>query len=120
MMDSPLNAAAEISVSRTSGTWVVRTSDAVIAESSNVVALSDGTGEPVIFFPQEDIAMAFLDKSDHTVDQDALGTASFYSIVLPAGTLANAAWAYETPNEAGALLKGCLAFQNDDIAIELL
>lgn len=120
MMDSPLKTAADISLNRPNGTWVVRTSDAVIAESSNVVALSDGTTDPVIFFPQEDVAMAFLDKSGHAVEQDVFGTASYFSIVLSGGTLTNAAWTYEAPNEAGAALKGCLAFKSDDLAIELL
>lgn len=120
MMESPLNATADITLSHPNGTWVVRTSDAVIAESTKVVALSDGTSQPVIFFPQEDVAMAFLDKTDTTVEPDALGTASYFSIVLPAGPLANAAWTYDDTTKVGAQLKGCIAFKNAGIAIELL
>ena len=40
------------------GTWVVRAAGAVLGETQRAVELSEGSYEPVIYFPREDLAMA--------------------------------------------------------------
>ena len=102
--------ASDITITKADGTWVVRAGGAVLGESSNALELSEGEMPPVIYFPREDIAMAFLDRTDHSTHCPKKGDASYYSIVTKSTTLENAAWSYEDPNEAVAAIKGYLAF----------
>jgi len=50
----------EISVHKATGTWVVRTDNSVLGETRNALELTEGNLPPVIYFPREDIGMAFL------------------------------------------------------------
>lgn len=58
--------ADHINITKAAGTWTVRAGGAVLGESSNALELVEGSYTPVIYFPREDIAMAFLDDSDST------------------------------------------------------
>ena len=73
--------ASHITISKAEGTWVVRAGGAVLAESQNALALNEGAYGPVIYFPREDIAMAFLDVSDRTSYCPHKGDASYFNIV---------------------------------------
>ncbi|WP_101067934.1 DUF427 domain-containing protein [Roseovarius salinarum] len=110
---------ADMKIRRAEGTWVVRAGGAVLAETGNALELAE-TGYPdVIYFPREDIAMAFLDETDHSTHCPHKGDATYFSIVTKSQTLENAAWSYETPLEAAAPIKGHIAFRaGDDIAVE--
>ena len=92
------------------GTWTVRAAGAVIAETTNALELHEGDYAPVVYFPREDIAMAFLDASDHTSVCPHKGTASYYSIETKNGPIPNAAWSYEAPIESMSKITGHLAF----------
>ncbi len=112
---------AHIRLRKAEGTWTVRAGGAVLAESSNVLELSEGAHPAVIYFPKDDVAMAFLDHSDHTSHCPHKGDASYYSIVTKSRTLENAAWTYDTPNEGIERIKGHLAFyQGDNVTVEQL
>lgn len=109
----------KITIRKAEGTWVVRAGGAVLGETQNAMELSEGDLEPVIYFPREDIAMAFLDASDKRTSCPHKGEASYYSIVTKSTTLKNAAWSYETPIEAADRIKGHLAFAcTDRLAVE--
>ena len=54
---------AHITIRPAEGTWVVRAGGAVLGESSRALELVEGDYPPVIYFPREDIAMAFLEPS---------------------------------------------------------
>ena len=58
--------ADHIKIRKAAGTWVVRAGGAVIAESSSALELSEGSYPPVIYIPKADIAMAFLEPTDHS------------------------------------------------------
>jgi SLT domain-containing protein len=58
--------APKITITRATGTWVVRAGGAVLGESKNALELSEGDHPSVIYFPRSDIATAFLDASRHT------------------------------------------------------
>lgn len=102
--------AAHITIRKAPGTWSVRSGGAVLGESTGALELLEGDYPPVIYFPREDIAMAFLDKTAKTSHCPHKGDASYYSIVNKSATLENAAWSYEDPLEAMAEIKGHLAF----------
>ncbi len=111
--------ADHITISKAEGTWVVRAGGAVLAESEAALALSEGGYGPVIYFPRDDIAMAFLDTSDKTSNCPHKGDASYYSIVTKSTTIENAAWSYETPKDGVAEIAGHLAFYSSDlVAVE--
>jgi len=100
------------------GTYVVRAGDAVLGESTRVQELSEGSYPPVLYFPRADIAMAMLDRTERASTCPHKGQASYYSIVTPGGTLANAVWTYETPKAGCEAIAGHLAFYTDRVTVE--
>lgn len=109
----------EIRIRKAQGKWTVRSGGAILGESSNALELSEGSLEPVIYFPREDIATAFLDKSGKTSHCPHKGDASYYSIVNRSSTTPDAVWSYEDPVEAAAQIKGYMAFQiSESVKVE--
>lgn len=104
------------------GTWVVRAGGAVIGESSRAIELiqaaSEIDGQGVIFFPREDLGMAFLESSETRRASDALGPAQYFGIVTAQGLIPDAAWSYETPPEGAARIAGLIAFDARRVAVE--
>lgn len=110
---------ADIKIRKAEGTWVVRAGGAVLGESKNALELSEGDYPAVIYFPRKDIAMAFLDESDHSTHCPHKGDASYFSIVTKSQTLENMVWSYENPMEDVARIKDHLAFYpSDAVAVE--
>ncbi|MCG7625292.1 MULTISPECIES: DUF427 domain-containing protein [unclassified Epibacterium] len=101
---------SKITIRKATGRWVVRSGGAVLGETSNALELSEGDLAPVIYFPREDVAMAFLDKTEKTTHCPHKGDATYYSIVNKSSVTADAVWSYETPLDAVAQIKGHLAF----------
>lgn len=112
--------AEHIRIRPAQGTWVVRAGGAVIGESAQALELTEGDYPAVIYFPREDIAMAFLDRSDTTSTCPYKGAASYFSISAEGGTLIDAAWTYETPKAGVEEIAGYLAFDLNKIAVEQL
>ncbi|QFT96354.1 hypothetical protein FIU85_03480 [Roseovarius sp. THAF8] len=110
---------AKITIHKADGTWTVRAGGAVLVESRNALVLAEEGLNDVIYFPREDIAMAFLDESDHRTTCPHKGEASHFSIVTKSKTLENAAWSYEDPKPDVARIKDHLAFySSDDVTVE--
>ncbi len=108
-----------IAIRKAQGVWSVRAGGAVLGESSNALELIEEDLPPVIYFPREDIAMAFLDRTEHSSHCPWKGDASYYSIVTKSQTLKDKVWTYETPLEGVARIKDHLAFYaGDGIAVE--
>lgn len=107
-----------ITIRPAEGQWVIRAGGAVLGESEAALELTEGTYPPVIYFPQTDIAMAFLEKSPTTSTCPHKGMASYYSIVAQNGTIKDAVWSYETPLAEVAAIAGYLAFYPNKVNIE--
>ena len=108
-----------IKIRALSGKWSIRAAGAVIAETRGALELTEQGYNPVIYFPRDDIAMAFLDQTDKTSHCPHKGHAGYFSIITKNGPIENVAWSYKAPQEAVAKIKGYLAFHlNDKIAIE--
>ncbi|MDA7425750.1 DUF427 domain-containing protein [Thalassococcus lentus] len=103
-----------ITITPAGGTWTIRAGGAVIGETNGALELNEGNLPPVIYFPRDDIAMAFLDSSDKTTECSHKGTASYYSIVAKSKTYENAVWSYESPKDDVAAIAGYLAFHEQD------
>ncbi|RMD94781.1 MAG: DUF427 domain-containing protein [Alphaproteobacteria bacterium] len=110
--------AEHIRIRRAPGTWVVRAGGAVIGETTQALELSEGDLPPVIYFPREDIAMAFLEKSATVTRCPMKGEASHYSLHGNSGVIEDAAWSYEAPNPAVNEIGGYLAFYPDKAVVE--
>ncbi len=108
----------EIRIYPAEGTWVVRADGAVIGESRSALELTEGDAPFVIYFPPEDIALAFLDKSDRQSSCEQRGAATHYHITSPGGLLENAAHSYDTPPESYAQIRGYLAFDAGKVTVE--
>lgn len=109
---------SRISIKPVSGTWVVRAGGAVIAESDNALELHEGDFPVAIYFPREDVAMAFLDASEQRSSSPYLGEANYFGIAAKSGIIENAVWTYEEPLESASELAGYLSFYTDKTTVE--
>ena len=105
--------ADHITIRKAPGRWSVRAGGAVLGESDNALELSEGDYAPVLYFPRDDIAMVFLDKTDKTTRCPHKGDATYFSVVTKSQTLSDVVWSYEAPHEAVARIKDHLAFYAD-------
>ncbi len=112
--------AEHIKIRDAGGKWVIRACDAVLAESDRALELIEGDQPAVIYFPREDVAMAFLDATDSKTTCPHKGDASYYTIHGHSETITDAAWSYEAPIEAVAAIKGHLAFYAGKVKVERL
>lgn len=103
-----------IRIRKAEGRWTVRAGGAVLGETRNALELSEGDYPPVIYFPREDIATAFLDKTDKVTHCPHKGDASYFTIVSKSGPIENAVWSYEAPLDSVARIKDHLAFYSGD------
>lgn len=111
--------ADHIKIRPAGGTWVVRAAGAVIGESQNALELVEGDYPPVIYFPQEDLSMVFLDPSETTSRCPFKGDASYWSIVAKSGTIKDAAWSYPSPKTGVEAIAGHIAFYSSEkVAVE--
>lgn len=111
--------AAHITIRKAGGTWSVRAGGAVLGESDNALELVEGDYPPVIYFPRDDIAMAFLDSSEKSTHCPYKGDATYFSVVTKSTTLTDVAWSYENPLDAVSRIREHLAFYtNGDVTVE--
>ena len=106
--------ADHIRIRRAEGKWVIRAGGAVLGESTRALELTEGSRPFVIYFPREDIAMAFLDRTATSSTCPWKGTASYFSIVTKSTTLKDAAWSYEDPKPGMEAIKDHIAFYATD------
>jgi uncharacterized protein (DUF427 family) len=112
--EGEVRVANHIRITRADGRWSVRAGGAVLGESDNALELTEGDYPPVIYFPRDDIAMAFLDRTDKTTHCPHKGDANYYSVVTKSTTLQDAVWTYENPVDDVARIKDHLAFYTGD------
>ena len=108
----------DLSIVAAEGTWVVRAGGAVIGESERAFELVEGDGAPVIYFPRDDLGMAFLEGSPTVAASRTLGDARFFSIVTGAGLIEDAAWSYDSPRDGAERIAGLIAFDSRLVAVE--
>jgi uncharacterized protein (DUF427 family) len=100
------------------GTWVVRADGAVIGESTRAVEVVEAEGPGVIYFPRDDLGMAFLEGSGGVSPSATLGDARLFNIVTTDGVIADAAWSYEAPHPGAERIAGLIAFDAGRVAVE--
>lgn len=110
--------ANEITLRNADGTWVLRAGGAVLGESNNAIELTEGDYPGVIYIPRDNIAMAFLEKSETTSTCPHKGTASYYSIHTKSTLIKDAGWSYETPKSGLEGINGHIAFYPSKATVE--
>jgi len=110
--------ADHIRTRKSPGTWSIRAQGAVLGESSAAIELSEGSRDPVIYFPRSDIAMAFLEPSDKTTHCPHKGDTTYYGIAGKSGLIENAAWSYESPIDGMEAIARYLTFDLDKVTVE--
>lgn len=110
--------ADHIKLRKAAGNYSIRAAGAVLGESSDVVELTEGSSDPVLYVPRSDLAMAFFDKTDHSTHCPHKGDASYFTLEAKSGPIVNAAWSYETPDEGLEQIEGHLAFFADKVTVE--
>ncbi len=102
------------------GKWVVRAGGAVLGETDRALELTEGEFPPVIYFPRDDLAMAFLEETETVSSNPFKGEAKHFDIHTKSVVIADAAWTYEAPKDALADIKDYVAFYPQKAAVEQL
>jgi uncharacterized protein (DUF427 family) len=89
----------------------------VIADSADVIVLSESGLRPVQYFPREDVAMEYTGKTDKHSHCPYKGDASYYSIVMEGVIAENVIWSYEDPMAGMEAIRGRIAFYPDKLEI---
>jgi uncharacterized protein (DUF427 family) len=84
--------------------------DHLIADSRNVLVLKEAGYKPVYYFPRDDVAMAYMARTDRTTHCPYKGDASYYTLRRDGQMLENAVWTYESPFDQMSAIKDRLAF----------
>lgn len=107
-----------ITIKPSESTWIVRAGGAILAESRRAIELQEGDRPPVVYFPREDVAMAFFDPSPTLTTSPRMGSARHFSLVGRDGAVPDVAWSYEAPDGPVAPIAGHLAFREDRITVQ--
>jgi uncharacterized protein (DUF427 family) len=108
----------EITITPSDATWVIRAGGAILAETRHAKELREGSREPVLYVPREDVAMALFERSPTSTTCPHKGQASYFSFVGPDGKVSDAAWSYEAPKDDVAQIAGHLAFYPNKVKVE--
>jgi len=87
----------------------------VVADTSEALALKEGSYPVVYYIPRKDVKMDRLARTSHSTHCPFKGDASYFSLK---GGPENAVWSYETPYDEMTAIKGYLAFYPNKVTIE--
>lgn len=81
-----------------------------VADSRHVMLLHEAGRLPVFYFPQRDVRMDLLARTDRTSTSPLKGTATWYTVRAGDKTEEYAAWSYDDPPAGAPGVKGYIAF----------
>ena len=80
-----------------------------VADSDRAVVMRETRLAPVYYFPQDDVRMDLLRRTDLRTYCPFKGNASYWSLEAGERVIENAVWGYEEPFEEAASVKGYVA-----------
>jgi uncharacterized protein (DUF427 family) len=90
-----------------------------IADSGDVLVLTEAGYPPVRYFPREDVQMMFLRRTDKITHCPYKGDASYFTIYRDRQIIENAAWSYEDPFPAVGGIGGRIAFYPEHVEYQI-
>lgn len=89
--------------------------DAIIADTTNPVVLTESSYGPVYYIPRADVRMDLLRRTDHTSYCPFKGDASYWTLTAEDAHPEGIAWSYDTPYDESLVIKDHLAFYADRV-----
>lgn len=87
----------------------------IVADSARVLLMREQDHGPVYYFPRSDVAMKYLQRTDHSTHCPYKGDASYWTLTVGDRASENAVWSYETPYDEVAAIREYLAFYRDRV-----
>ncbi|MEW5423093.1 DUF427 domain-containing protein [Amorphus sp. 3PC139-8] len=100
------------------GRVVVTHGNTVIADTARALAMHEADYPVVFYVPKADVAMNFLDPTDHSTHCPYKGDASYWSVESGGERAENAVWAYVEPLPGVAEIKDHVAFYPKKVSIK--
>lgn len=97
--------------------WRAMYGDHVIADSGDVLILTEANYSPVVYFPRADVSMEYFSRTDRHTHCPYKGDAAYYTILMDGRFAENAVWTYEEPYPAMEAIRGRLAFYPDKVEV---
>ena len=97
--------------------WRARYAGHVIADSADAVILREATYPPRVYFPRDDVEMAYLSRTERSTHCPYKGDAAYYTLLMDGQFAENAVWSYETPFPAMEAIAGRLSFYPDKVEV---
>jgi uncharacterized protein (DUF427 family) len=82
----------------------------VIAQSSQTLRVLETSHPPVFYIPPSDVCQTFLIRSSRGTFCEFKGHAAYFDLISRERRSNSAAWCYDNPSAAFAMLKGFIAF----------
>lgn len=82
-----------------------------IVDSDHAMLLHESNIFPVLYFPEAEVAMRLLSRTEHSSHCPFKGEASYWTITTEASRAPNAAWSYTKPTAGAAFLQGYVAIE---------
>jgi uncharacterized protein (DUF427 family) len=106
-----------ITIEKTGQRVVARVGEQVVADTTRALTLREANYPPVQYIPLDDVDQALLANSSTQTYCPFKGDASYYSIALADGVLADAVWTYREPYDAVADIADHVAFYTDRVEV---
>lgn len=82
----------------------------VVADSRRALIMHETRRPAAYYFPQDDVRMDLLVRTDHRTYCPFKGNASYWTLKVGGNTAENVAWSYEIPFDEAELVGGYVAF----------
>ena len=99
-----------ITISPVEGKVRVTVAGRIVADSTRALRLEEKGYPPVYYLPRDDADMSLLVRTKHYTYCPYKGDCTYYNIPIGGTKSEYAVWTYETPYEAVASIRECLAF----------